>query len=122
MMPFLTMASVRAELVFAKDNGACGIFMRAHETERRLTDSYFHPLFEFAGEFDMPICVHSASGSHTISEFFGEDNFGKFFPDSPKRNAAIGARSGARRAHKEGWCSLVQRKVGGEFQYIAQRK
>ncbi|MCH8858052.1 MAG: amidohydrolase family protein [Proteobacteria bacterium] len=78
MMPFLTMASVRDELAFAKDNGACGIFMRAHETERRLTDSYFHPLFEFAGEFDMPICVHSASGSHTISEFFGEDNFGKF--------------------------------------------
>ena len=78
MAPFLDMASVGDELARAKDNGACGVFMRALETDRRLTDPYFYPLFERAGELDLAICVHSASGSHIISEFFGDDNFAKF--------------------------------------------
>ena len=37
---------VRAELESAKDNGACGVFMRGFECERFTNDRYFFPLFE----------------------------------------------------------------------------
>ena len=78
MLAFRTPSCWREELAFAKEYGACGIFMRGHEIDRRLTDPYFHPLFALAGEFDLPVCIHSASGSHLVSDFFGEDNFNKF--------------------------------------------
>lgn len=44
-------------------------------------------------------------------------------PGGGNLNVANGARNGARRAHKEGWCSLVQRRIGeSRSQYIAQRR
>ncbi len=37
-------------------------------------------------------------------------------------DAAIGARNGARRSYKEGWCLLVQRRIcDGNSQYLARR-
>jgi predicted TIM-barrel fold metal-dependent hydrolase len=76
--PLHSMEHALDEVRHAKDAGACGVFMRGHETERLLTDPYFHPMYELAETLDLPICVHSASGSHTISDFFGDDNFSKF--------------------------------------------
>ena len=40
------------EARFAKDNGACGIFVRGLEGDKRLSDSYFFPLYEAAGRLD----------------------------------------------------------------------
>ena len=50
------------EARFAKENGACGIFMRGLEGDKRLSDPHFFPLYEEAGRLDLPICVHSATG------------------------------------------------------------
>jgi predicted TIM-barrel fold metal-dependent hydrolase len=68
-----------AEARIAKENGACGIFMRGLEGERRLSDPYFFPLYEEAGKLDMPVCVHSGTGSFPLHDFFAEESgFAKF--------------------------------------------
>ena len=77
--PLLSMDRVFEELKFGKENGACGVFMRGLEGERRLSDPYFFPLYDEAGKLDMPICVHSANGSITVHDFFIDDSgFCKF--------------------------------------------
>ena len=72
-------ATVRDELSWAKDNGACGIFMRGLECERALGHSYFYALWDMASELDLPVCVHSANGSFLHHDFFADDTtFTKF--------------------------------------------
>ena len=74
-----TPAAVRDELAWAKDNGACGIFMRGLECDRALGSPYFYSLWEIAGHLDLPVCVHSANGSFLHHDFFAEDTtFTKF--------------------------------------------
>jgi predicted TIM-barrel fold metal-dependent hydrolase len=70
---------VREELEWAKNNGACGIFMRGLECERALGAPYFYPLWQMSGDLDLPVCIHSANGSFLHHEFFAEDTtFTKF--------------------------------------------
>lgn len=77
--PLTAMDKVRDEMKFAKDNGACGIFMRGLECELPLSDPYFYPLYEIAGELDMAICVHLGNGSFTVHDFYTRDTtFTKF--------------------------------------------
>jgi predicted TIM-barrel fold metal-dependent hydrolase len=72
-------AVVRDELGWAKNNGACGIFMRGLECERALGAPYFYPLWQISGDLDLPVCIHSANGSFIHHEFFNEDTtFTKF--------------------------------------------
>jgi predicted TIM-barrel fold metal-dependent hydrolase len=71
--------AVRGELEWSKNNGACGIFMRGLECERTLGHAYFHPLWQMAGDLDLPVCVHSANGSFLHHDFFADDtSFTKF--------------------------------------------
>lgn len=77
--PILSLDRARAEMKFAKDHGACGIFMRGLENERPLSDPYFFPLYEIAGDLDLPISVHLGNGSFTVHDFFSHDStFSKF--------------------------------------------
>jgi predicted TIM-barrel fold metal-dependent hydrolase len=79
VLPLLTMEDALEEARFAKENGACGIFMRGLEGDKRLSDSYFFPLYEEAGRLDLPVCVHSATGSFAVHDFFlNECGFSKF--------------------------------------------
>jgi predicted TIM-barrel fold metal-dependent hydrolase len=79
VLPFLSMDRALEEARFAKENGACGIFIRGLEAEKRLSDDYFFPIYEEAGRLDMPICVHSATASFAIHDFFAsEPGFNKF--------------------------------------------
>lgn len=79
VLPLLSMDQALAEARFAKENGACGIFIRGLEGERRLSDPYFYPLYEEAGRLDMPVCVHSANGSFEVHDFFAREcGFSKF--------------------------------------------
>ncbi len=79
VLPLLSMDRALAEARFAKENGACGIFIRGLEGEKRLTDPYFFSLYEEASRLDMPVCVHSATGSFTVHDFFvRECGFSKF--------------------------------------------
>lgn len=61
---------VRAELEWAKENGACGIFMRGFECERFTNDRYFFPLFEIAQELDLAICYHAGNASFANHDSF----------------------------------------------------
>ena len=61
--PVLTPAAWEDELRFAKDNGACAIFVRGLEYERRLTDPYFFPLYKLAEKLDLAVTLHSGNNS-----------------------------------------------------------
>ncbi|HSR56210.1 MAG TPA: amidohydrolase family protein, partial [Alphaproteobacteria bacterium] len=78
--PLLSPISViREELEWCKENGACGIFMRGLECERRLTDPYFHELYAAAEELDLMIGIHSGNGAFEVHDFYGDEpGFNKF--------------------------------------------
>ena len=79
VLPLLTMDKALEEARFAKENGACGIFMRGLEGDKTLSHAHFFPLYEEAGRLDMPVCVHSATGSFAVHDFFlDECGFSKF--------------------------------------------
>ena len=79
VLPLLSMDKALAEARSAKANGACGIFIRGLEGERRLSDAYFFPLYEEASRLDMPVCVHSATGNFMLHDFFEREcGFNKF--------------------------------------------
>jgi predicted TIM-barrel fold metal-dependent hydrolase len=79
LLPLLSMNKALEEARVAKENGACGIFIRGLEGDKRLSDSYFYPLYEEAGRLDLPICVHSATGSFTVHDYFADEcGFNKF--------------------------------------------
>ena len=66
VLPLLSMDKAIEEARYAKAHGACGIFMRGLEGDKRISDAHFFPIYEEAGRLDMPICVHSATGSFAI--------------------------------------------------------
>lgn len=77
--PLLNMDRVAEELKYGKEHGACGVYMRGLEADRRLSDAYFYPLYDIASRLDLPVCVHSANGSIVSHDFFlDEPGFCKF--------------------------------------------
>ena len=79
VLPLMTMDAALAELRWAKDHGACAVFVRGLEGDRRLSDPYYFPLFEEASSLDLPICPHSGNGSFDVHDFFvDEPGFCKF--------------------------------------------
>ena len=71
--PVLTPAAWEDELRFAKDNGACAIFVRGLEYERRLTDPYFFPLYKLAEKLDLAVTLHSGNNSFQMWDIFREE-------------------------------------------------
>ena len=79
VLPLLKMDKALAELEFALKNGACGVFVPGLVGDRRLSDPYFFPLYEELSRADVPLCVHSATGSFTQHDLFmSEAGFSKF--------------------------------------------
>lgn len=79
VLPLLSMDKAVKEARFAKENGACGIFIRGLEGDKRISDAHFFPLYEEAGRLDMPICVHSATGSFAVHDYFADEcGFNRF--------------------------------------------
>ena len=74
--PLMTMNKVYDELARAKENGACGIFMRGIEYDRRPTDPYFYPLYEAATKLDLAICFHSGNGSLMLQNLHRDEFHG----------------------------------------------
>ncbi|HZT06424.1 MAG TPA: amidohydrolase family protein [Chloroflexota bacterium] len=81
-VPLDDVYAATAELRFAKDHGACGVFMRSVEGSRLLPDPYFFPIYEEASALDMPICVHASLGNSALVDLLSQDrdngNFLKF--------------------------------------------
>lgn len=81
VLPMLSMDEALQELRWATDHGACGVFMRGFECEKRPTDPYFYPLFEEASRLNVPLAFHAGIGSAVMIDIFGEETFSKFkFP------------------------------------------
>ncbi len=76
VLPLFSMDKVFDEARFAKENGACGIFMRGSECEKLLSDSYFFPLFDLASRLDLAICIHSGTGSSALYDYFRYETIG----------------------------------------------
>lgn len=99
MPPLLSLDKAKDELLFCKEHGACGIFMRGLEWDRNVADPYFFPLYEMASELDLPVCFHSGNNSIVHHDFFTEDTtFTKF------KLAVVGA-----------FHSLVEKNVPAKF-------
>lgn len=79
MPPLLSPEALRDELRFARDNGACGVFMRGVEHEKRLSDPDLFPLYDMASELDLAVCVHAGTNSAAIHDLYeGETGFSRF--------------------------------------------
>jgi predicted TIM-barrel fold metal-dependent hydrolase len=78
MPPLLSMDRVEEELRFAKDHGACGVFLRGLECERRLDNPYFYPMYKLAEDLDLAIGFHSGNNSFSHHGVYNtESGFGK---------------------------------------------
>ena len=80
VMPLMSMEQTLQEMRFAKENGACGIFMRGTEGDLLLSDPYFFPLYAEASRLDIAIAVHAANGSSTLFNYYKYEpvGFSKF--------------------------------------------
>ncbi|MEK7214587.1 MAG: amidohydrolase family protein [Chloroflexota bacterium] len=73
LAPTLDMEKAVAEVRWAKNNGACAIFIRGLEGGRVLSSPYFFPLYEEAVKLDMPVCIHSGNGSFALDDVAAAD-------------------------------------------------
>ena len=74
ILPLMSMDESLEELHWAKEHGACGVFMRNGEHDKRMGDSYFFPLYREAGKLDMPICFHSSQGNFNMWDLLARDS------------------------------------------------
>lgn len=58
------------EIKTAKGNGAVGVFFRGIEGNRTLDNPYFFPVYQAAMDVDLPICIHTGSGTPEITAMF----------------------------------------------------
>ena len=58
------------ELKTAKQNGTVGVFFRGMEGDRTLDDPYFFSVYQTAMELDLPICIHTGSGTPSVTAMF----------------------------------------------------
>ena len=72
--PVMSLDKVIEELQFGKENGACGVYMRSADGDRRLSDSYYAHMYQEAAKLDLPICVHASSGNFGMYDLFSQDS------------------------------------------------
>ena len=72
--PVMSLDKAIEEVHFGKEHGACGVYLRGVEGDRRLSDPYFYPLYREAASLDLPICVHASSGNFGMFDLYGQDS------------------------------------------------
>ena len=73
MLPYMSIDKSIEEMHWAKDHGACAIFMHSIEGERRLSDPYFDPIYREAAQLDLPACIHATSGNFQLFDVYATD-------------------------------------------------
>lgn len=68
--PLSSIAASLEEMRTAKETGAVGVAFRGLEGDRSIADPYFYPVYEEAEKLDLPICIHTGSGSPTLLNLF----------------------------------------------------
>src|SRR5262245_3786757 len=58
------------EIKCAKGNGAVGVFFRGIEGNYTLGNPYFFPVYQAAMDADLPICIHTGSGTPSVTAMF----------------------------------------------------
>ena len=79
LLPFLSIPDALDQMRFAKDNGACGVFMRPIEGTRLVNHPDFFPIYEQAAAWGWPVGVHQANGNAGIVDFFSTPEGGREF-------------------------------------------
>jgi predicted TIM-barrel fold metal-dependent hydrolase len=70
--PLRNMDEALEELSFAKDHGACGVLKKGdREADHWPSDPYFFPFYEEAERLDLPICVHTGTGTPDFTSSLG---------------------------------------------------
>jgi hypothetical protein len=59
VLPLLQPRKAAEELRWAKEHGACGIYKRGFDLDRKVTDAHFFPVYEEASALDIPLCIHT---------------------------------------------------------------
>jgi predicted TIM-barrel fold metal-dependent hydrolase len=74
LAPTMTMDLAVKEIAWAKEHGACAVFLRGAEGDKVLSDPHFHPLYAEASRLDLPICIHSGNGSFHVQELYDPES------------------------------------------------
>jgi predicted TIM-barrel fold metal-dependent hydrolase len=59
VLPLLSPEKAVEELRWAKEHGACGVFKRGFDLDRKVTDPHFYPIYEEASALGLPLCIHT---------------------------------------------------------------
>lgn len=70
ILPLRAISSALEEMTWAKERGAVGIFFRGMEGNLTLDNPYFFPVYAQAEQLDLPICIHTGSGSRHLMQLF----------------------------------------------------
>lgn len=70
ILPLRGVESSLEEMIWAKENHATGLFFRGMEGDLTLDNPYFHPIYAQAEKLDLPICIHTGSGSRHLMQLF----------------------------------------------------
>lgn len=72
--PVMSLDRAIEELHWGKEHGACGVYLRGIEGDRRPSDPYFDPLYREASKLDFPICIHASSGNFGMYDAMSLDS------------------------------------------------
>ncbi len=75
LIPWRDPQAALKELQWASDRGAAGIFTMGVIFDHQLNDPLFFPIYEAAGEFDLPVCVHLGWGAPAATQLFSDYSF-----------------------------------------------
>jgi len=70
ILPLRDSAASLQEIVWAKEQGAVGIFFRGMEGNLTLDNPYFFPIYARAEELDLTVCIHTGSGSRYLMQLY----------------------------------------------------
>jgi len=70
VLPLQSIKDAIAEIRFAKQHGAVGIFFRGIEGEYTLDNPHLFPVYEEAQKQNLSVCVHTGCGVRAILEMF----------------------------------------------------
>jgi predicted TIM-barrel fold metal-dependent hydrolase len=70
ILPLRDIEASLAELKWAKEQGAVGVFFRGMEGNLTLDNPYFNPIYALAEKLDITICIHTGSGSRYLMQLF----------------------------------------------------
>ena len=73
MPSLLNIDTVKAELKFGKENGACGVYVHGIEHDTPLYSKRYFPLYEAAQELDLAICFHAGNNSFLLEDIYKDD-------------------------------------------------